>query len=100
MSQDTYRAARNTTITGRNGLDRRAFLTTGAAGLAGAGAGLGLGSGLHRAARAAQGASEAGPSGRPTLHKTVEVDGLDIFWTRRPSCCCTVSRLPRRCSAT
>ncbi len=84
MRQENHRATRDTAKNGRNGLDRRAFLTTGAAGLAGAGAGagagLGLGSGLNRVARAAQGTAGARPTGRPTLHKTVKVDGLDIFY--------------------
>jgi pimeloyl-ACP methyl ester carboxylesterase len=80
MSQENHRVTRNTAKDGRDRLDRRAFLTTGAVGLAGAGAGLGLGSGLNGVARAAQGTSGSLPSGQPTLHKTVKVDGLDIFF--------------------
>ena len=79
MSQENYPAPRNTTKDGHDGLDRRAFLTTGAVGLAAAGAGLGLGSGLNGVARAAQRTAEERPTGQPTLHKTVTVDGLDIF---------------------
>ena len=80
MTRDTYRTTNSTTKPARIDLGRRALLTTGAAGLAGAGAGLALATGMNRVARAAQGPSEAAPSGQPTLHKTVEVDGLDIFY--------------------
>jgi len=41
--------------------------------------------------------------GHPTLHKTVNVDGLDIarrvLKMRPPFCCCTVSPHLRRCFA-
>ena len=80
MSQENHRATRDATKDGRNGLDRRSFLTAGAAGLAGAGAGLGLGAGLNGVARAAQGTSGPLPARQPTLHKTAHVDGLDIFY--------------------
>ncbi len=80
MRHENDRATRDAAEDGRKDLERRAFLTTGAAGLAGAGVGLGLGSGLNGVARAAQGAAGARPTGRPTLHKTVKVDGLDIFY--------------------
>ena len=41
-----------------------------------------------------------------TKHRTVSVDGLDIFYREagpkdaHASCCCTASRPSRRCSAT
>jgi hypothetical protein len=52
-------------------------------------------------------ASGAGTSkAYPTLHKTITVDGVDIFYreagrrTPRRSCCSTDSPRPRTCSAT
>ena len=44
------------------------------------------------------------PSTSVTLHKTVDVDGLEIFYREagpkdaRQSCCCTAFRPPPRCS--
>ena len=80
MRHENDRTTRDAAKDGRKGLDRRAFLTTGAAGLAGAGAGLVLGAGLNGMARAAQGTAAPGSAGQSTLHKTVNVDGLDIFY--------------------
>lgn len=64
----------------RRGLDRRGFIKTGAAGLVGAGAALTIEAGLDGVARAAQRKPDRLPLKHPTLHKTVEVDGLDIFY--------------------
>lgn len=62
------------------GLDRRAFIKTGAAGLVGAGAALTVEAGLDSVARAAQREANRLPAKFPTLHKKIEVDGLGIFY--------------------
>ncbi len=61
------------------GLDRRSFLTSGIATAGALGAALGVA--LAPAAAASHPASAATPAGpHPTLHKTVKVEGLDIFY--------------------
>ena len=61
------------------GLDRRSFLTSGIATAGALGGALGVA--LAPAAAASHPASAATPAGpHPTLHKTVKVEGLDIFY--------------------
>ena len=64
-------------------VDRRRILKSSVSGIAGAGAVLAFAAGgtpLLHAAQAAGSAGPAAPTTHPTLHKSIEIDGLNIFY--------------------
>lgn len=77
MNRQDNHETRPAALAGHGTVERRSFLMAGATSLAGAGAALALANAAPGEARAAADPSAKAPA---TLHKTVKVDGLDIFY--------------------